>query len=248
MTSPTSSSPVASAPSSEWEERLFGPIPPETSAELAALMQPVQLPRGAQLFDAGDDATHLYVLDQGKVKLSRRAAADDPRRESLLTIVAEGQVFGELSVLDPGPRTTTATAITPSLLRALSREALMDFLGAHPQLTIGLAHQLARRLRHATDYAADLVLNDVHGRAARTLLNLAQMFGEEDGSTLTVPHGLTQQEIAHMVGASRESVNKILMELTDAGTLTLSHRAFTVVDMPALQQQAEASFPKLPRD
>lgn len=238
------------APGPRWEERLFGPISAETSDELAALMEPVELARGAQLFEAGDEPVHLFVLDRGKIKLSRRAVADDPRRESLLTIVAEGQVFGELSVLDPGPRTTTATAVTACRLRRLSGESLHAFLTSHPELALGLAHQLARRLRAATDYASDLVLNDVHGRTARTLLHLGELFGTPTGEGgLQVEHGLTQQEIAHMVGASRESVNKILMELTEAGAITLFHRGFSVLDPRVLREQAEATLPgRLPRD
>lgn len=233
-----------------WEERLFGPaLTADAARELGALMTPVVLARGSHLFEADDEATHLYVLDRGKIKLSRRAVPDDPRRESLLTIVNEGQVFGELSVLDPGPRTTTATAVTACTLRQLSREDFEAFIARHPELGIGMAHQLARRLRHATHYASDLVLHDVHGRTARTLVYLMDLFGERlDDGTVRVTHGLTQQEIAHMVGASRESVNKILMEYTEHGTLALSHRAFVVLKPAVLAEHAETTYTTNVRD
>lgn len=222
----------------DWISALFGDVDADTRAQLEQALQPRRLTRGEQLFAAGDQADALYVLRHGKMKLSRRYAEEGPRRESLLTVLGDGQVFGELSVLDPGPRTTTASAVTPCELGVLSKERLFRLLNAHPDLSMGLMRQLAHRLRHATDYASDLVLNDVHGRVARTLLRLAELFGERGAHGTVVRHGLTQQEIAHMVGASRESVNKFLMELTDDGVITLSYRAFVIVDDERLRQRA----------
>lgn len=223
----------------DWISSLFGNVGEAIRTQLEAALSTQSLPRGGHLFEAGDPADAIYVLRTGKMKLSRRYSDDDPRRESLLTVLGEGHVFGELSVLDPGPRTTTATAITPCELGVLSREALFALLKQYPELSVGLMHQLARRLRHATDYASDLVLNDVHGRTARTLQHLADLFGETTPQGTVVRHGLTQQEIAHMVGASRESVNKFLMDLTDHGVITLSYRAFVIVDPEALNRRAE---------
>lgn len=227
------------ATTTDWISSLFGDVEADTRDDLSSKLRAISLPRGAQLFEAGDEADALYVLRKGKMKLSRRYADDDPRRESLLTVLGDGSVFGELSVLDPGPRTTTASAITACELGVLRREDLMNLLDAYPKLAHGLMRQLARRLRHATDYASDLVLNDVHGRTARTLQHLADLFGEPSPQGTVVRHGLTQQEIAHMVGASRESVNKFLMDLTDHGVITLSYRAFVVVDPEGLNERAE---------
>ncbi|MGL5406898.1 MAG: Crp/Fnr family transcriptional regulator [Propionibacteriaceae bacterium] len=222
----------------DWITSLFGDVNDDIRAHLESKLTSRHLPRGGQLFESGDPATELYVLRSGKMKLSRRYD-DDPRRESLLTVLGDGQVFGELSVLDPGPRTTTASAITVCELGVLSSTDLKLILQAYPEIAEGLMRQLARRLRHATDYASDLVLNDVNGRTARTLQHLTELFGEPSSQGTIVRHGLTQQEIAHMVGASRESVNKFLMDLTDHGVITLSYRTFVVVDPEGLASRAE---------
>lgn len=232
-----------------WIQSLFGDIDPVIAAELTSKLVSFTLRRGETLFEAGADANNLYVIERGKIKLSRSLSHDDPRRESLLNVLGDGQVFGELSLLDPGPRTTTAVAITQCELRRLSGTALDQALTEHPELARGLLRQLAHRLRTATDYASDLVLNDVHGRTARTILRLADLFGVETADGIVVKHGLTQQEIAHMVGASRESVNKFLMELTESGYMQLSYRAFVILDRSKLEERAERLNPQpLPRD
>lgn len=241
--------PAARPPRHAWIHRLFGDINPKIAHELNSQLVSFTLRRGETLFEAGADANNLYVIDRGKIKLSRSLSPDDPRRESLLNVLGDGQVFGELSLLDPGPRTTTAIAITPCDMRRLSGASLDAALDAYPELARGMMRQLAHRLRRATNYASDLVLNDVHGRTARTLLRLTDLFGEPTPDGIVVKHGLTQQEIAHMVGASRESVNKYLMELTDNGAMQLSYRAFVLLDRAALEQRAELLNPQpLPRE
>lgn len=224
----------------QWISALFGDVERSLAASLEAALQPVTLDKGEHLFEVGDPARELYILHEGKIKLSRSSDPDDHRRESLLTVLGAGEVFGELSVLDPGPRTTTATAITKCKLGRLDGRDLEAALSRDPRPAFGLVRQLARRLRHATDYAADLVLNDLQGRTARAVLNLADHFGTREGSVVVVPHGLTQQEIAHMVGASRESVNKVLMEFAESEWIQIAHRHFTITDEAALLARAEA--------
>lgn len=221
-----------------WMHRLFGDVDDAIASEISSKLEPLVLSRGNVLFHAGDIADAIYIIVKGKIKLSRRYSDDDPRKESLLNVLGDGSVFGELSVLDPGPRTTTATAIAPSQIHRLSAEDFYQLLEKYPNLQMGLLHQLASRLRQSTGYASDLVLNDVHGRTARTIMHLTDVFGEKGDDGIIVNHGLTQQEIAHMVGASRETVNKFLMELTERGELSLSYRAFVVLDPEAISKRS----------
>ena len=222
----------------KWISSLFGDVDAAIAQEITGKLESIVLARGNELFHTGDIADAIYVIAKGKIKLSHRYSDADPRRESLLTVLGDGSVFGELSVLDPGPRTTTATAIGSSQILRLSSEDFYSLLAKYPQLQMGMLHQLARRLRQSTGYASDLVLNDVHGRTARTIMHLSDVFGEKGDDGIIVNHGLTQQEIAHMVGASRETVNKFLMELTEQGELSLSYRAFVVLDPEAITARA----------
>lgn len=232
-----------------WIASLLGDVPEASAESILARLAPVQFRRGQHIFEAGAAANEIFFLAKGKVKLSRSFSPDDPRRESLLNVIGDGGVFGELSVLDPGPRTTTATALTNCDVYTLSRTDLDIVLEQHPELALGMLQRLAHRLRNATDYSSDLVLNDVHGRTARTILHLTHLFGQNTDHGIVVQHGLTQQEIAHMVGASRESVNKYLMELTENGWITLSYRAFVVLDPTPIERRADRLNPSpLPPD
>ena len=121
-------------------------------------------------------------------------------------------MFGELSLFDPGPRTATATAVTATTLSGLGNDALDPLLSQRPEVAGRLLAALARRLRRTNEAMADLIFSDVPGRVAKALLDLAQRFGVETEDGLRVTHDLTQEELAQLVGASRETVNKALAD------------------------------------
>src|SRR5689334_25076856 len=170
-------------------------------------MLDVKLSRGEHLFLEGQDGDRLYVVMDGKLKLTR-AAADG--RENLLSVVGPGEMFGELSLFDPRPRTSSASAVTDATLAALAHDALRGWLLERPDVSMHMLQALARRLRRANDVVADLVFTDVPGRVAKNLLDLAARFGEQERDGLHVHHDLTQEELAQLVGASRETGNKEL--------------------------------------
>src|SRR6201994_3418441 len=180
---------------------LFEALDEDGTRELRATMSQLRLHRGERLFDEGDGGDSLYVVLDGKMKLTR-AAADG--RENLLSVVGPGEMFGELSLFDPRPRTASATAITDAQLAALAHDKLLIWLTGRPEVALHLLRALAQRLRRANDVMADLVFTDVPGRVAKQLLDLADRFGQEQPDGLHVNHHLTQEELAQLVGASRE--------------------------------------------
>lgn len=214
---------------------LFQGVASETATELAAAMSSVQLDRGEVLFHEGDADDRLYVVVRGKVKLGRRGTAG---RENLIAVLGPGQMFGELSLFDPGPRSSTATAITPAVIRCLEHDVLMQSLARHPEVSKALLAQLAGRLRRANDVVADLVFSDVPGRVAKALLDLASRFGDETGTGINVHHDLTQEELAQLVGASRETVNKSLADFVSRGWIRLEGRAVLLLDIERLRRRA----------
>jgi CRP/FNR family transcriptional regulator len=214
---------------------LFDGLDEESARVLRRQMLDVKLSRGEQLFLEGQDADRLYVVLDGKIKLIR-AAVDG--RENLLSVVGPGEMFGELSLFDPRPRTSTARAVTDAMVAALAHEKLRAWLLERPDVSMHMLRALARRLRRANDVVADLVFTDVPGRVAKNLLDLADRFGEQERHGLHVHHDLTQEELAQLVGASRETVNKALADFAARGWLQISARSVLILDAERLRCRA----------
>lgn len=214
---------------------LFSRLNPEDAHALVDSMEETHLPRGEVLFHEGDSGDRVYVVIEGKVKLGRQASDG---RENLLAILGPGQMFGELSLFDPGPRSATVTAVTDSVLMGLSQDKLLVWLDGRPVVARGLLAQLAGRLRRANDIVADLVFSDVPGRVAKSLLELSRRFGAPAEGGIRVAHDLTQEELAQLVGASRETVNKALADFSARGWIRLEQRSVVLLDVDRLSRRA----------
>ena len=138
----------------------------------------------------------------------------------------------------PGPRTATATAVTDTRLARLRKQALRPWLNNRPEIAEQLLRVLARRLRRTNDALADLIFTDVPGRVAKNLLQMAGRFGTRDGGVLRVTHDLTQEELAQLVGASRETVNKALADFASRGWLRLDGKSVIILDPERLARRA----------
>ncbi|HEX2072931.1 MAG TPA: Crp/Fnr family transcriptional regulator, partial [Geodermatophilus sp.] len=141
-------------------------------------------------------------------------------------------------VFDPGPRTATATAVTDVKLARMPQSVLRPWIEAHPEVGERLLHVLARRLRRTNDSVADLIFTDVPGRVAKALLQMADRFGSREGEGLRVKHDLTQEELAQLVGASRETVNKALADFVHRGWIQLQGKSVVVLDEERLRRRA----------
>lgn len=218
---------------------LFNALDDEGARTLRRQMTDVKLSRGEHLFNEGDEGDSLYVVLDGKIKLTR-AAPDG--RENLLSVLGPGDMFGELSLFDPGPRTSTASAVTDATLASLREDALLPWLTEHPQGSTHMMRALVQRLRRANDVIADLVFTDVPGRVAKNLLDLAERFGTQEPDGLHVHHDLTQEELAQLVGASRETVNKALADFAARGWLQISARSVLIMDPERLRKRARLTL------
>ena len=214
---------------------LFTALDDDAADALRAGMSELHLERGDVLFHEGDADNRLYVVTDGKVKLGHTSSDG---RENLLAVLGPGQMFGELSLFDRGPRSSTATAITPTTLLALTRADLLEWLSTRPEVAEGLLHQMARRLRRSNEAMADLVFSDVPGRVAKALLDLSTRFGRKEPDGLHVHHDLTQEELAQLVGASRETVNKALADFAGRGWIRLEARAVVLLDVERLTRRS----------
>jgi CRP/FNR family transcriptional regulator, cyclic AMP receptor protein len=214
---------------------LFARLEDDAASALSSAMGTVRLKKGDVLFHEGDSEDRLYIVVSGKIKLGRSGSAG---RENLLAVLGPGQMFGELSAFDPGPRSTTATAVTACEVRTLEHDELMGWLADRPEVAQGLLEQMAARLRRANDVVADLVFSDVPGRVAKQLLELAKRFGDRAEDGVHVHHDLTQEELAQLVGASRETVNKALADFAARGWIRLEPRSVTILDVERVERRA----------
>ena len=215
---------------------LFSALDDESAAALRASMTVVRVMKGDTLFKEGDDGDRLYVVVDGKLKLG---TSSGDGRENLLSILGPGEMFGELSLFDPGPRTATATAVTDAKLLALANDQVIGLVTRHPQVSLQLLGRLAQRLRRTNEVLADLVFSDVPGRVAKALIDLGTRFGVQKDDGLHVNHDLTQEELAQLVGASRETVNKALADFAGRGWLRLEPRAVVVLDYDRLAKRGK---------
>ena len=215
---------------------LFTALEESAALSLHASMDSVKISNGSILFAEGDEGDHLYVVVEGKIKLG---TSSGDGRENLLSILGPGEMFGELSLFDPNPRTSTATAVTDAKLLSLGQTKLIPWLTENPRVSLNLLASLAQRLRRTNEAVGDLVFSDVPGRVAKALIDLGERFGKQTDDGLLVNHDLTQEELAQLVGASRETVNKALADFAGRNWLKLDGRAVLITDLERLSKRSK---------
>lgn len=215
---------------------IFTALNEEDCQSLRASMEKVVREKGAVLFVEGAKGDHLYVIEEGKIKLG---TSSGDGRENLWSILGPGEMFGELSLFDPSPRTSTATAVTDSVLWSLSPNKLIPLLQENPNVSLSLLARLSQRLRQSNEIVGDLVFSDVPGRVAKALVNFSERFGVKTEEGLLVNHDLTQEELAQLVGASRETVNKALADFAARNWLRLDGRAVLITDLDRLTKRGK---------
>lgn len=214
---------------------IFQGVEPAAAEALASTLESVDFPRGHVIFAEGEPGDRLYIIQSGKVKIGRKSPDG---RENLLGIFGPSDMFGELSIFDPGPRTSTATTVTEVRALSMDRPALRQWIASRPEIAEQLLRVVARRLRRTNGMLADLIFTDVPGRVAKALLQLAQRFGSQEAGLLRVTHDLTQEEIAQYVGASRETVNKALADFAHRGWLRLEGKSVLILEPERLARRA----------
>jgi CRP-like cAMP-binding protein len=207
----------------------FADAPPSVVRELAATGQELPLIRGDVLFREGDTADALYLVISGRVAIAIANPID--HRETVVALMDAGDLFGEMSLLDDGNRSAMARALEPSVVLAIPFEPVVRAFRSDPGLLWGVTRLLARRLRVMDEALADSVFLDVTGRTAKRLLELSG--GQEE---FVLP--ITQEELAGMVGASRERVNKAIASFIRLGWIDQHERHYTIVKRDALELRA----------
>jgi CRP-like cAMP-binding protein len=213
---------------------IFRPLGPNVVAAVSQRLLFAEYRPGQLIFAEGEPGDRLYIIASGKVKVACRAPGG---REMVQAVLGPSDMFGELAVFDSGPRSSTATAVTEVRAMFAERAALRACITDHPEIAEQLLRVLARRLRRTIDNQVELMATDVRGRLARLLLQLGQQFGSQNDGAIYVSHDLTQEELAQLIGASRETVNQALTDFARRGWIQLSDKSVLILDSEHLMQR-----------
>lgn len=177
----------------------------------------------AVVLTEGEMGDSLYMIQSGKVKV---VIGDEEGREIILKILGPGDFFGEMSMIDKEPRSASVTTLEPAVFLVLTHAAFEKCVEQAPRIAKVVMQILAHRVREADRKIGTLALMDVYGRVASTLLELAVY----TNGKLVVGEKLSQQDLANMVGASREMVNRILKDLTERGFISIESKSITIIN------------------
>lgn len=211
------------------------PGPDDTVAAITQRLQPVEFARRCTVFVEGEPADRLYIIISGKVKIGQRLPNG---REHLLAVMGPPEVFGEFSVFEAGAHDTSATTLTEVCAVSLDRDTLRGWMADRPEVAEQLLRILARRLRRTNAKLTDQIFTDVAGRVAKQLMILAQQFGTREGDSWRVVHDLTQEEIAQLVGASREATNLTLNAFAKQGWIQWEAHTMLILNPENLARRA----------
>ena len=212
------------------DTEFFADAPASMLADVAASGKIRNLVRGDVLFEAGDDPDSIYVGLTGRIAIALGNRPFD-HRESVIALMEEGDLFGEMGMLDKSARSAGARALETSTVLEIPYTSVLDQLNASTSLMWNVVRMLSRRLRAMDQALADSVFLDVTGRTAKRLVDLS---GGKDEFMLPV----TQEELAGMVGASRERVNKAIASFIKLHWLEQHDRSYRILDRAKLEQRA----------
>lgn len=202
---------------------LFAAFSEQQIGTLLNYVQHRSYPRNVFVMQAGDETDSLYVMLSGKVKV---VISDDQGREVILGFMGSQDFFGEMGILDDAPRSASVYTLEPCEMLRLSKAGFVNCLKENADVAMLVIRNLVRRLREADRKIESLALVDVSGRVARLLIDMAQ---EVDGR-LVVPRMPAKQEIARMIGASREMVSRVVKELETRGLIRAERRSVVILD------------------
>ena len=208
---------------------IFSEVHEDTLNALVTAAEVKELIRGDVLFNEGDEPNSLHIVLSGRIAIVMISEVDD--RESVVALMDSGDLFGELGLLDSGARSATARAIEPTSILEIRYDQVRKIFDEQPDLVWAAARMLAQRLRTMDEALSDSVFLDVTGRTAKRIIELSE--GEDE---FTIP--VTQEELAGMVGASRERVNKAISSFVRLGWLEQHDRNYRILQRNELSIRA----------
>jgi CRP-like cAMP-binding protein len=205
---------------------LFGDLSEGDLVRFAEVTREREYPRNSVILFEDDPGDSLYIVSTGQVKV---VLIGEDGREVILSVLNDGDFFGEMSLIDDEPRSAHVIAMKDSRLLVLRRDDFQQQVNQHPSIAVKLLKVLVQRLRRADAKIGGLVLLDVNGRVAKLLLDLA-----DEGGGPRITRKLTHHTIAQMIGSSRETVSRAMRELSDRGLVDVTRREITIKNRDGL--------------
>jgi CRP-like cAMP-binding protein len=224
------------SPSVLGQVPLFAELSADELAGLEACLRRRRCSKGEVIFLQGDPGTSLYIIESGRVKI---VLTSPDGKEVILNILGPSDFFGDLALLDGEPRSADAVALEAGQLLLLQRDDFLGFVETNPGVATKLLAVLSRRLRRNAQLLQDAAFLDVPGRLARVILELAESEGQPGRPGVAISARLTQTELAGMIGASRESVNKWLGSYERRGLIRCERGLIIVLKPQALRATIE---------
>ena len=213
--------------------RLFDGLSSSEMQEMEKMTRMEEVKKRQPLYLPGDPSTNVYFLKQGRIKISNTDASG---KEITFDLLEAGDVFGELEALDGVPRATAAEAMDDALICAIPRDVFTHYLATHPAVTVELTKLIGLRLRKIQSRVEDLVFRDVPARLAHLLMELGKSDGVAEERGIRIKAKLTHQEMANLIGCSRETVSATLGQFRDQGLIQMDGRTMTIVNQEGLRK------------
>lgn len=213
---------------------LFSSLSDEDRTALAKHLQRRAFRAGVAIFHKDQAGDALYVVETGRVRLF---VPTEGGEEFTVDLAGPGDVFGEMALLDGLPRSASAETLEKTTTLVLSRHDFLRQLEATPTLAIAILDLVSRRLRNTLEYAESLAFHDLHARVARALLGLAQRYGAKVTKGVEIEIEMTQSDLARMVAATRERVNRALAAFRDQGLLEIRGKKIVVLHPDKLRER-----------
>jgi CRP/FNR family cyclic AMP-dependent transcriptional regulator len=213
---------------------LFRSLRAEDSRHIAALLRKQTLRKGDALFRKGEEGHSLYMITAGKIKIVRQSRDGD---EMILAVLSVGDFCGEMALLDGMSRSADAVAVEETHLYGLNRKDFLAYVMNNETAVKAILSALSKRLRKADDFLEDIFFLNVAARLAKKLIELAMSNGFREGENGPIKLSVTQKDLAGMICATRESVNKELRALREKNLIGLSNNNILIRDLEALQQR-----------
>jgi CRP/FNR family cyclic AMP-dependent transcriptional regulator len=216
---------------------LFGNADERTIDALAAALRIRRFRKGETVFHQGDPGDALFIMASGSVKVV--LPSDEGAEPAIVAVLGAGEFFGELAILDGAPHSATIVAIEPTETLVLHRDAFLGMIDDQPELRRALLASLATEIRRLTGHVEDLHFLDLPGRLSSRILRLSAGCEPEADGTVRLPWPYTQSELAGMIGGSRQSVNRLLADLSDEGLVRIERDVLVVTDRERLARTVE---------
>ncbi|MBE3572564.1 MAG: Crp/Fnr family transcriptional regulator [Moorella humiferrea] len=211
---------------------VFADLSPEELQHIASLAQVRRYRKNMYIFMQGEPGDAIYFVKKGAIKLFQVL---EDGREKILHFVREGEIFAEVLLFEGGPYPATAETLEDSEVGIIRNADMERLLSRHGEMAVKIIKVMSRRLRRAQEHIRDLALKGAYGRLASTLLQLAKDYGTPRADGVTIELNLSQQELASLIGTSRETVARILSDFKRLGAVGVERQRITILSPQKLK-------------